>query len=442
MTNSSTIRDYLPQSQHVNLQTTTGDTKIDTLTAIFNQTTKAAYILNTGGSIWGLDFCPKRPSNDTQPELQYLAIGGYNTTTETHTKPQVVGEYKNAIQIWRCDMFFPGGSPSLDLCLLHDYGIVMDLKWCPLGSYEENAGCDSWSKLGILSVLFGDGVVRICVIPHPNALRKKKGKSETIFLRIRKPRLTFKLERSVISCQDWSGYLRLACGGCDGSITIWDIEQSFKQQKPVIHVKIYDNNGVSTINSISWYSILDSCLFISTNDQSSMNVHNIKDPYIPNNVSSIGHPYSIVSWPGHRQGYMWTSAASVSRLVNSIGDRVNRVMTDHNGYLWSMDTCAYHEWVVTSGSEGCVYSKKYTKIGKKSYQNNIYQLTYDQNTNTFKYLEHGLIETKPKEHNYHAVLADQICSIHKVVWNPNIATAGWIASGGKGGICRIEFAAW
>lgn len=121
----------------VHLQTDTETFEMDALTSTISQTTKITYILNTGGSIWGLDFCPKRPSNDTQPGIQYLAIGGYNTTTETHTKLQVVGEYKNAIQIWRCDLFFPDKRPLLDLCLLHDYGVVADLKWCPLGSYEE-----------------------------------------------------------------------------------------------------------------------------------------------------------------------------------------------------------------------------------------------------------------------------------------------------------------
>jgi hypothetical protein len=62
---------------------------------------------------------------------------------------------------------------------------------------------------------------------------------------------------------------------------------------------------------------------------------------------------------------MWTTAASLSRLIQSIGDKSNKVMTDHVGYLWSMATCSHHEWVATSGSEGSVYSKNYSKIPKK-----------------------------------------------------------------------------
>jgi WD40 repeat protein len=112
-------------------------------------------------------------------------------------------------------------------------------------------------------------------------------------VKIQKPRLTFKLARSSISCQDWSGYLRLACGGRDGSITIWDIEKSFVQQRPIIHVKIDDNNGISTVNSISWHSILDGTMFISTNDKTMMNIHDLKDPYVSKNISRMGREYEM-----------------------------------------------------------------------------------------------------------------------------------------------------
>lgn len=99
-------------------------------------------MINTGGSIWGLDFVPKRPEADSEPLVQYLAISGYRGTEEEYHPAQMhqpTGTYKNCIQLWRCELTVNGKQvpPTLDLCLLHDFGIVSELKWCPYGVYEE-----------------------------------------------------------------------------------------------------------------------------------------------------------------------------------------------------------------------------------------------------------------------------------------------------------------
>jgi hypothetical protein len=54
------------------------------------------------------------------------------------------------------------------MCIFHDFGVVMDLKWCPFSVYEIKG------KLGILAVLFSDGEVRLFVIPHPLYVREQE----------------------------------------------------------------------------------------------------------------------------------------------------------------------------------------------------------------------------------------------------------------------------
>lgn len=98
-------------------------------------------MINTGGSIWGLDFAPKPSINDPDPSIQYLAISGYRGSVEENVSINVIqssGSYRNAIQIWKLKLSVkqPSESAVLDLCLLHDYGVVYDLKWCPYGTYE------------------------------------------------------------------------------------------------------------------------------------------------------------------------------------------------------------------------------------------------------------------------------------------------------------------
>lgn len=125
---------------------------------------------------------PKLACNDTDPLTQYLAISGYRGSVEEHigmNEIQPTGSYKNAIQIWKLKLSTKSQQdPLLDVCLLHDFGVVFNLKWCPYGVYEEETSTTEPAflgilpKLGILSFSCGDGTVRTVIVPHPNAIRK------------------------------------------------------------------------------------------------------------------------------------------------------------------------------------------------------------------------------------------------------------------------------
>ena len=92
------------------------------------------WILNTGISIWGLEYCPL----STKSSTQYLAIGGYKNKHANHVlgKPQFETfaddpQMAQMIQIWETSDRNP---PKIVLGILHKYGCVYDLKWCPLAS--------------------------------------------------------------------------------------------------------------------------------------------------------------------------------------------------------------------------------------------------------------------------------------------------------------------
>ena len=98
--------------------------------------------MNLGFSVLGLEFAPKRPEVDTSPNTQYLGISGFRGAEGEHHFYNDVypeGTYKNSIMIWRCELSVNNTEtvPVLDLCLLHDYGPIKELKWCPYGAYEE-----------------------------------------------------------------------------------------------------------------------------------------------------------------------------------------------------------------------------------------------------------------------------------------------------------------
>lgn len=52
---------------------------------------------------------------------------------------QPTGTYHNCIQIWKMKLSAKQTQedPIMDICILHDFGVIYDLKWCPYGAYEE-----------------------------------------------------------------------------------------------------------------------------------------------------------------------------------------------------------------------------------------------------------------------------------------------------------------
>lgn len=107
---------------------------------------KPGYVINNGGAVWGLGFAPKRPDIESDPHTQYLAITGFRGAEKEHHKQRgqvPTGTYKNAIQIWKLHLSVNDDpvEPKLDLCLLHDFGPVKSLDWCPYGAYEEVRTC-------------------------------------------------------------------------------------------------------------------------------------------------------------------------------------------------------------------------------------------------------------------------------------------------------------
>ncbi|KAI8371724.1 uncharacterized protein BYT42DRAFT_501953, partial [Radiomyces spectabilis] len=119
---------------------TPGTVELPMLEAISLESTmknKRGFVFHTGGSVRGLDFVPKPSDTD----FEYLAVGGYNEKNERHFlhEKQEPGSYHNCIQIWRADLQLESERSAimLDMCILHDFGVVQDLKWCLFGGYRE-----------------------------------------------------------------------------------------------------------------------------------------------------------------------------------------------------------------------------------------------------------------------------------------------------------------
>lgn len=153
---------------------------------------------------------------------QYLAVGGYKDSNEH----RVVGlkqteDLKNSpIQIWEVSS---GECPKSRLCIgiCHDFGVIFDLKWMPYG------GCTS-NRMGLLAVTFGDGKIRVIIVPTPTwlhshmALPESTGQADddnrpTVWLRLISPAVELESEKGLLWRVEWGGHEILAVGSTKGT---------------------------------------------------------------------------------------------------------------------------------------------------------------------------------------------------------------------------------
>ncbi|CEI93818.1 hypothetical protein RMCBS344292_08044 [Rhizopus microsporus] len=417
---------------------------------------KKGYLLNTGGNTWGLDFVPKVESRDTSPFIQYLAVAGYRGASEERiglNEEQPTGTYKNCVQLWKLKLSVKQEpeEPLLDVCILHDFGAVYDLKWCPYGVYEEvpeDTG-NGLPKLGILAMACGDGTIRTLVVPHPDALRTSLNLNHnTVYLRVKSSRCTFAATNSKPLTIQWGGHKKLASGGTGNDVSIWNMESALTQpttrygQHLIFSYVVLD----SPSKCITWRGQEDPYHIIVCGFDGQIQVIDIRDPCIPFTFMRSRGPVYAASWVGHAPMLLVAgSEDSVRGMTYYPG--LTPCLTKYGnlpGPCWHLGTSEHHGQFLTATATGWLASANmYQYKGRVAslYHYYIYKLCYSEETNTYVYID-GIgfksQEEIAKTPQYELFTVGEV-SLQRAVWNPNRRTAGFIASAGSAGLCRIEF---
>ncbi|RKP22454.1 hypothetical protein SYNPS1DRAFT_25800 [Syncephalis pseudoplumigaleata] len=106
-------------------------------------TAGTGFLINTGMNTWALEWCPCH----TTASWQYLAVAGL-PVTDTASRP--IGQAESApsgggqLQFWRVpvdDAAVDAGkaAPMLDAVMLHQWGTIWDMTWCPASGAVEAA---------------------------------------------------------------------------------------------------------------------------------------------------------------------------------------------------------------------------------------------------------------------------------------------------------------
>lgn len=426
---------------------------------------KKGYVLNTGSSIWGLDFVPKVSANESDPLTQYLAVSGYRGCAEERVGMndlQPTGSYKNCIQIWKLKLSTKTQEdPLLDLCILHDYGVVFDLKWCPYGAYEEEksdaAGAPTTlPKLGILSFSCGDGTLRTIVVPHPASVRKHMVPNhdplKPVFLRIKSSRCTFAVPTGRVLKFAWGGHKKIAAGYSYGTITIWNMEEALKenntilteQSKRLIQMSILA--FYCSVASLSWNGVKDPEFLIAGGFDGQIKVIDTKDPEISYNAARLRNVATAVAWAHRDAPFLYSDTEGICRGA-SLTESYTPIMSkycDAPGTAWDIATSEHHGQFVVGTSFGWTRGGNMYQIRSRSFtvkQITVYKLSYSEITKSYRYIDgigyQGLDETRkiPRFQQF----GETPMAIQKIIWNPNKPTCAFLASGGSAGLCRIEF---
>ncbi|KAI7870192.1 WD40-repeat-containing domain protein [Spinellus fusiger] len=385
---------------------------------------RRGFIIRTGGSIFGLDFVPKRPSVDSEPSVAYLAVGGYRGAHEEHhTLNEIQSGYQNALQIWRYGQTtgLDTEKPSLAMCILHDYGVVYELKWCPYGAYEEVSSVQgTWPKLGILAAAFGDGTVRLLVVPHPKAIQKGQ---ETVYLRVEAVRSTFAYPR--INCRSiaWGGHSFLAMGSTSGSIMVQNAMLSLVGSPSVRrNTMIYHSNQhEGSVESIAWYGSLESCFFASTGRDGRTLVHDLRD------VSTIGEVCRVT---GTRHAVAWKPTMGVFFLSNDNSVQHASVSFDpiqsitkltkhigHSSQVWSISTSEFHDCIASGSTDGYfnIMDPTLTRMKTRTQLHRImYKLVWNEATSTLRYIDGKYVFSPVQDANVWGYASHPILSVQRV----------------------------
>ena len=259
-------------------------------------------VLNAGGPVWGLDWCPSGTGSSSTSgasseaaaaaaaEEDYLAVACHPADAPHHVIGTAV-QGPACIQIWALSnpsrqqqsgeqqqqqqqQQQPQDSlptPRMALALAHDGGLTWHCQWCPDAALADKpatssiGGGDTLPRLGLLAAALGDGSLRVWAVPHPAAAAQlrphggaaRQAASGPVVLSI-PPVATATsaaLGGSMPSVVDWlpaAPHDLLAVGCWDGSVAVFKLAPGQKQQQQQQRGGVSSgSNGVASESSSS-----------------------------------------------------------------------------------------------------------------------------------------------------------------------------------------------
>lgn len=169
------------------------------------------FVFNAGAPVWGLDWCPY-PERLAAERGWALHLAVSTMLADAPIGSRCAPDTPGAIQIWSVPST-GGATPACELVLCFDGGPASDVKWMPMGAWDELDAASP--KLGIVAAVQLDGSVSFYSVPEPQTLRAEGKADGPLYIRTT-PLLKISVPDASVTCIDWLGGTRLVTGLSNG----------------------------------------------------------------------------------------------------------------------------------------------------------------------------------------------------------------------------------
>ncbi|ORZ31158.1 WD40-repeat-containing domain protein [Catenaria anguillulae PL171] len=383
----------------------------------------SGYVINTGGSVWGTTW-----------HSNFLAIGGYQNTIDYH----VVGARCpgfGTIQVWDVTLENNSEPPQLVCCIHHDWGACFDLKWWP-GSYHDNV--EDSLRIGLLGGCFADGGFRLFSVPRV----EKPGEHVAL------DRVVFEVLRPESNCLsfDWGGTEKLAIGFSNGFMSVYDVPfmlQGF-QHALMTHFPAHDSfvSGVSFERGVNPHAPLQ---VMSCGSDGRFLVWDTRDLSAPLVLSRSRAFLRACEWSKDTHFLHFADTDHSVRTYRNPDIRASQVSLGHSGTIWALDSSPYHPFILSASGDGTVKMSNpfLSKVrGIKQSVTTVYSMECNAEGKRITYgsclRSKELLPAVMRKEGGIVFRVDPRASIQACAWCDAPEFSGWLASGGRNGIVRID----
>ncbi|SCV72089.1 BQ2448_4783 [Microbotryum intermedium] len=462
---------------------------------------KPGHILNAGGPVSGLAWCP-RP--DPAPCTEYLVVSCFCSAEATLKMTKVPGP--TMIQLWSLDTSNASDislvtSPSADaqmkfeMALCIELGDAWELKWCPRGGDRTKFmdQDDAEESLGLLGGVFEDGSVAVFTVPNPVEARKrhKTKKDDTLYCQLArfwpiqdtradrnqlltvkaKPTLRLELPDTKCTCFDWASHEMIVAGCNNGWVAVWSVSEALRSGGKYQTVR-------PTHYFIAHFTIIRSIAVIRVPPLSTALDGSLDLDGEPTTIATTGYDGSVIKTDlrdlssaasMHHERSTGVALAYCSQSGLLLNDdpegrvrasvlkpnkSASRVwISTHTGPIWSIDSSPHHPFAASAGADGCLIvantiRPNRDRIVKGNYGQKVYRLDFHRKSGEFRMIDNMLPEVRPLADIKKGVLFrgsmttatwSPEVGIARVVWNPALDRCALLASGTICGLVRVDW---
>ncbi|KAK9474630.1 uncharacterized protein V1510DRAFT_447231 [Dipodascopsis tothii] len=378
-------------------------------------------LLHCGGYVTSAEWT-------TDGEAQYLAVAVVSQASEFSAPSLLPMASPGVVQIWR----FEGaagrlGEPTLDVCLLHDWGTPWTVRWCPGGG--------GGGRVGVLAGAFQDGRARVVEV--------RRGAK---YVHVDQPLRTLELPGVAITSVAWCSAGAVAVGCANGMVATFNVaapDAAPTACEPVHFSYVF---AVAAARPNFAHFV---CSTAADGNTAIVDTRDTRCAVFTPRTKSYAQ---VCAWSPHVQSLIAledpvTTKASALRKA-STGVSVTR----HQATVMSLATTECHPFLLSGAADGkvkmgnlvsrCLVSKR--QVYKDWFQVQLFALSYSEKSGTYRFTESYAAEAVTGGGD--AALRDQLVfpetvCVSAVAWCTDPAYGGWYAAGMANGLLRVEDAA-